>query len=639
MQEMKTSLKPSIKPQKADAESSVSEQLARTDVPKFDIHTTYAQLLRLTETVSTRQEFLLSLLQYAVSVSHAHGGVYYLLDDSGVLKLGPRLLSRELMYQVPGAMENINALAKNCISKGYSISGAVDPAESIQAVMSPVSCGDQGSEVICLVINAEASQKSYWSLFIQLLAGYVNLWEQSLLNRQLLEETKFTAGLVEVISELNHTEDTEKAFINLTSQLKQFMQADRVALGLSRRNRSGLSLVQLSDGDDVNRRGEFTRLLELCFEESMDFGEPVIWSDDNDKTDRGLFGGHKRFSEFVEAKSMLSVPLVGTDHERTGVVTLWWRDGMPNSQIRNSMGAAAEPLANAIEARERFKGSAYHKLLFKRHRNRTKILMFLLMIAVTGAMFYPITHRITGDVLIEPIGQRIISTPFDAILDEVFVETGDLVVKGDKLAEFDGRELKWQLSSLEAEAASAKKTKDLKLAERDAQGAQVARLDMERIDLQGELLRHYIANLEVRSPISGIIISGDLEQRRGSLISKGQSIFEIAPLDEVEAEIRISALDFKHIGPDLPAEISLEALPGEIWPVTLERIQPRAMVLDSKSVFIGRESIDNADKRLRPGMRGTVSITGEKRHLGWILFHRAYDKVALWLRAKFGFKS
>lgn len=636
---MNTSLKSSINSQNADLESSAAEQLVRTDVPKFDSHTTYAQLLRLTETLSTRQEFLLSLLQYAVSVSNAHGGVYYLLDESGVLKLGPRLLSRELMYQVPGAMENINALAKDCGNKGYSISGPVDPAESIQAILSPVSCDGRGTEVICLVVNVDASQKNYWNLFVQLLAGYVNLWEQSLSKRRLLEETTFTAGLVEIISELNHTEDTEKAFIDLTSQLKLLMQADRAALGLSRRNRSGISLVQLSDGDDVNKRGEFTRLLELCFEESMDFGEPVIWPQDKPGMNRGLFAGHKRFSEFVEARSMLSVPLLGTNQDRTGVVTLWWRDEVPNNQISHSMAAAAEPLANAIEARERFKGSAYHKLLFRRHRNRTKIIMFLLAIAATGTMFYPITHRITGEVLLMPIGQRIVSTPFDAILDEVFVETGDLVEEGDKLAEFDGRELSWQLSSLEAEAASAKKTKDLKLAERDAQGAQIARLDMERIELQGELLRHYIANLEIRSPISGIVLSEDLEQRRGSLITKGQSIFEIAPLDEVEAEMRISALDFKHVSHDLPAEISLEALPGENWPVTLGRIQPRAMVLDAKSVFIGRESIDNADRRLRPGMRGTVSIKGEKRRLGWILFHRAYDKVTLWLRARFGLKA
>ena len=123
------------------------------------------------------------------------------------------------------------------------------------------------------------------------------------------------------------------------------------------------------------------------------------------------------------------------------------------------------------------------------------------------------------------------SASFDAVLNNVVVDPGDVVNKGDLLAEFDGRELQWQLDALRADEARAKKEKDLKVAERDTQGAQLSRLEMDRIGLEIDLLESRINNLQVVSPISGMVISGDIERQQGSLIQKGNAIFEVAPLD------------------------------------------------------------------------------------------------------------
>ena len=228
------------------------------------------------------------------------------------------------------------------------------------------------------------------------------------------------------------------------------------------------------------------------------------------------------------------------------------------------------------------------------------------------------------------------SASFDAVLNNVVVDPGDVVNKGDLLAEFDGRELQWQLDALRADEARAKKEKDLKVAERDTQGAQLSRLEMDRIGLEIDLLESRINNLQVVSPISGMVISGDIERQQGSLIQKGNAIFEVAPLDQVNAEIAISVDDFRHVDAELPIEIFIDALPDLSWETSMGKIQPRAVVADADTVFISRVNLDNSDKLLRPGMKGEASIVKEDQPLGWVLFHKAYEQLNVRMRAMFG---
>ena len=64
-------------------------------------------------------------------------------------------------------------------------------------------------------------------------------------------------------------------------------------------------------------------------------------------------------------------------------------------------------------------------------------------------------------------------------------------------------------------------------------------------------------------------------------------------------------------------------------PVTgkILRIHPRSETRDAKNVFVAQIEFPNEDERLRPGMKGSVRIDGEKRSLGWSLFHKPVNYV------------
>jgi len=493
---------------------------------------------------------------------------------------------------------------------------------------------DGQKEVVCLVFNHQSPASGQWGLFTQLLAGYVNLWEQNNANRYLMQESNFTGGLIEVVSNLNSAVEKDRAYVDLVAELCELSGADHVAIGLKNRGKSSFELVQLSGTDEVNKRGEFHRLLQLCFDESGSYGDVIQLPDTEIDWERNLFGGHQQFFNFCKARTILSLPLNLSDEECLGVITFWWVESIPVPIFKNQIMAAGLPLTNAVHALSR--GRDYGGLLQRKKSGSGKLFALSLAVALFAAMFIPVPHRITSTLLIQPVEQRIVSASFDAVLNNVVVDPGDVVNKGDLLAEFDGRELQWQLDALRADEARAKKEKDLKVAERDTQGAQLSRLEMDRIGLEIDLLESRINNLQVVSPISGMVISGDIERQQGSLIQKGNAIFEVAPLDQVNAEIAISVDDFRHVDAELPIEIFIDALPDLSWETSLGKIQPRAVVADADTVFISRVNLDNSDKLLRPGMKGEASIVKEDQPLGWVLFHKAYEQLNVRMRAMFG---
>jgi len=614
--------------------SALTEQLAKTDLPLFDPQTTYGQLLRLSESNQSRNDYLLSLLQHAVSVSHAEGALFFVADNDGGLRLGPRLISRGLVHKIPDMMQSVDTLAKECCEKGYSVQVPLDQNKTVEIVLSPVSRSDNRKEVICLIFNNKSLASGHWGLFTQLLAGYVNLWEQNSANRYLMQESNFTGGLIEVVSNLNAATEKGRAYVELVAELSELSGADHVAIGLKNKGKSSFELVQLSGTDEVNKRGEFHRLLQLCFDESGSYGEVIQLPDTEIDWERNLFGGHQQFFNFCKARALLSLPLNLNNEDCLGVISFWWVESTPAPVFKNQIMAAGLPLANAVHALSR--GRDYGGLLQRKKSGSGKLFALLLTAALIATMFIPVPHRITSNLLIQPVEQRIVSASFDAVLNNVVVDPGDVVSKGDLLAEFDGRELQWQLDALRADEARAKKEKDLKVAERDTQGAQLSRLEMDRIGLEIDLLESRIRNLQVVSPIDGIVISGDIERQQGSLIQKGNAIFEIAPLDQVNAEISISVDDFRHVDAELPVEIFVDALPDLSWETNLGKIQPRAIVADADTVFISRVNLDNGNKLLRPGMKGEASIVKEQRPLGWILFHKAYEQINMRFRTMFG---
>jgi len=124
----------------------------------------------------------------------------------------------------------------------------------------------------------------------------------------------------------------------------------------------------------------------------------------------------------------------------------------------------------------------------------------------------------------------------------------------------------------------------------------LSELENERLSSEADVLAYRQNHLSVRSSIDGIVLSGSLERSEAASVRKGEVLFEIGPTDE---------------------EVPLTA--------EIKSIHPRSEIRDAQNVFIAKIEFENEYDQFRPGMKGTVRIDGERRSLGWSMFHKSIN--------------
>lgn len=251
---------------------------------------------------------------------------------------------------------------------------------------------------------------------------------------------------------------------------------------------------------------------------------------------------------------------------------------------------------------------------------------------VTGlllfAMLIPLPYRIKCDCTLQPVTRRYVPVPHDGVLNEVLVEPGDVVKAGQVLARMDGREIEWELAARRAEFTRAKKQHDASLAVANTSESQIARLEMERLDVQIQLLRDRIENLEIRSPIDGIVIGGDPKKRQGARLVQGENLFEAGPLEKMLVEVYVPDEEISQVAEAQRTVIRFDAFASRTFAGPIERISPSAEPRDQQNVFVAEVALDNANHLLRPGMSGRCRIRAGVHPLGWNLFHKAWHALA-----------
>ena len=174
------------------------------------------------------------------------------------------------------------------------------------------------------------------------------------------------------------------------------------------------------------------------------------------------------------------------------------------------------------------------------------------------------------------------------------------------------------------------KGRDVNLAAGKVAAAQMDALELERLAQRERLLQHRLANLEIKSPIDGAVIGGDLKRSEGVPLSIGQPLYEIGPIERMVAQIDIPQAELSHVRAGQSVEIELEAYPGKVWTASIERIHPRSESREGANVFVAEVVIENAEMLIRPGMRGKVRVTTSRQPIAWIVFHAPWRDFLHW---------
>jgi len=250
---------------------------------------------------------------------------------------------------------------------------------------------------------------------------------------------------------------------------------------------------------------------------------------------------------------------------------------------------------------------------------------------VAAVLLIPMDYRVQCDLELQPVSRRFVAAPFAAPLEECFVEPGDIVAENEILARLDGRELKWELAGIRADLGKARKEYNTHLSEGKRGLTAIARHEIERLENLEALLAARDNNLEIRSPMAGVVVSGDLRDSEGVPLETGQSLFEVAPLDRMVVEIEIPEEDVRHVSRNMSLTFYLNAMPSETHEAQVLRIHPRAELREQDNVFVAEAELENTSTVLRPGMKGVAKVSTGARSIGWNLFHKPVAHVTGWL--------
>ncbi len=446
-------------------------------------------------------------------------------------------------------------------------------------------------------------------------------------------EASQASALVDLLTRVESTSSLGTGCRALCEELQKFFGCHQVYLGLIDETDEVVRYETQSGNSPPS--DEFELVVSAAMHESLMHAQPVAYPKLHDGPQHSLLA-HRLLVQEVDSTHIVSAPLQTEDGIPRGAVILEGAESELGSQQTLRFLEAAGPriagslaLLQRAERRGLERAAMSARAIVKDHKSRA------IGAAVLGGMLLlclPLPYKVKTNCELQPLNHRYVAAPFEAPLDQCLVEPGDVVEPDALLARLDGREIRMSLSEVASDLNRSARESQMHRAKGEYGPAEMARLQKESHQARKELLEHRSDNLEIRSPCSGIVVTGDWKRSVGVPLKIGETLFEIAPLDRMIVEIAIPEEDITHVTIGQTVTIRLEAYAGDSWTGELLRVHPASEVKDGEHVFIGEVEIDNPDLRLRPGMRGHAKVTTDRHPILWNVFHKPWNAMIAWLR-------
>jgi multidrug efflux pump subunit AcrA (membrane-fusion protein) len=480
--------------------------------------------------------------------------------------------------------------------------------------------------LVALLVIPQTRDLQAFGVLLQAIAGYLLYRDQRQATEKLHSVLERTSDLLEIFRSAGAELDFDHACRLALNALCGDLQCARAYLGL--RRHGALRMIAISGTTRIDAKSPNHQPFEAAMREALLAERPVDFTAATPRTD--ATAAHEILQQRTDAVRLLTLPLP----RRRGAVIFEWNSAT-SAEVAPLAAAAAPFIPVLFDLLDRGRPSPVvfaAQRLWQRasaHRRRAAILGAC---AAGVLLICPFPYRISADCRVVPTVKRVVAAPFDGQLRKSLVRPGDAVHEGDPLGELDNHELKLKESELTAGRERALKERDRAMVGgekgegNDFAAAQVANFEAQSVGQELQLVQRKLGMLEVKAPLTGIVVSGDLRRSEGQPVPRGQVLWEVAPLDAMIVEIDVPDREISRVRMGQPVRVRLESFGGGHFETVLNRIHPQSEQRDGHNVFIAEGEITPGHStELRPGMRGRASIRGERRPLIWILGHRLWE--------------
>lgn len=451
---------------------------------------------------------------------------------------------------------------------------------------------------------------------------------------------------------------------------RSLVACDRVSVLAGFRGREGLLAV--SGVDQIDFRSEFARLTTEIGRAAIKLGDP-IWHgvEQSSATEGPLAGPLDAWVESTQARVAAIVPLAADRNAAAknaagpcGVMTFEWFGGQDvDDALREQVGWVARQTAQAMNSALEHRAIPLFSLWQWLGRTaralrlaRLRVALWLSAVAATFAAlaFVPAEFTVSGQGKLQPEVRREVFAGTDGQVAELYVDHGASCRAGDVLVRLTRPQLDFEFARVAGELQTAvTRQAVVQAALLDANPQSAA--DRERyqqlsgeqeelkeqlasLEAQQAILRRQQAELEVRSPIDGSVITWNVRELLESRpVQRGQALLTVAQVDGPWIlEIEVPDDKAGHVlaaqqalGPNLDVEFLLATDPATTYRGNIEKVALATDVGVSgpATVLVTVRFDRDQIAQLRPGATVVPSIRCGRQPLGYVWFHGVWEAV------------
>ena len=428
----------------------------------------------------------------------------------------------------------------------------------------------------------------------------------------------------------------------LVNDLRAFIEFDRCFLvfhlggpsrvlatnhqpSLEKKSDSFSKMNELASGLSALGKG----LLLSCEGEECDFGSHGI----PDTVQSAI----KHYTDFSGSRYFLCIPLMDIDSPVAHVVCEFFGDRLPNRLAIMALIEAAPLLTPTLLERWILEkkpsvSRLFHpeKTIWERLRSLdTRFWVaapFCALIVAGLLLYFPVNYTVGGETTVVPWERRFAFCKMDGLIEKVLVKEGANVSQGDVLALLDPKDIHLKIAKTEREIDIMAKQIERLTREADKTPSKLGErkiAELERLKKVEELkfLRWQSQFLSIKSPLSGIVMTKDVDSLAGKRMSAGEPFCEVADPTALAAEVLVPDYKAALVKPKQSLEVYLNNNPLKSIRMEVAEIAPNAeMTPRHGNVCRVKGRFQHSPESVIVGMTGIGKIETEKTNLWSIIF-------------------
>ena len=556
----------------------------------------------------------------------------------------------EPVAQWPPATEDARHLAEICERALREASGLLTEVEAPQssagvdmphyAMAYPVTVGKRLHGVAAVVLAAHEQDEVRAAMAqLQWGIGWLELW---FLRRQTESDAGRLDGqqaTIDLMAAVLAEERADAACMAFVTELANRYALGRASVGFV--EHETVEVRAVSHSAAVGNRMNLNRALGAAMEESVVQRRSIVYPEPADR-DVLVTREHEELSRQQGVEAVLTIPLFG-DGRYYAALTLE-RSGESGFDEREAeFFAAVAGLAGPVLESKRLRDRPFPyrardgvreqaARLVGPERVGLKVLAVVAVLVLAYLSFAKADYRLSADVALEGAVQRALVAPFDGYVDEAPARPGDVVEEGDLLCRLDDRDLSLERLKWTSQRSGLQRRLQEALAGYDRVEVSIMSAQLDQLQAQLELTESHLARTEVRAPFDGVVVSGDLSQRLGGAVQKGEALYQVTPLDAYRVVLKIPENRISDLRVGQQGSLVLASLPQQGFGFSVRRITPISMAEEGQNHYRVEADLDEVVDALRPGMEGVGKIQVDRRRILsiWTRHVREWIDLKLW---------